>query len=150
MAQKVILIDDLDGSEAEQTLHYTVDGQEYEIDLSGKNAASFYAAIQPYIDKSRKLELPVVTPRRTTRRSTTPGATKGDSAQVRAWATARGIEVNPRGRIKKEILEQYQAEMSGQRTQSAPATSEAAPAQSTPTNNKRNGQDPASEQPTTV
>lgn len=113
--------------------------QEYEIDLSEKNAASFYAAIQPYIDKSRKLELPVITPRRTTRRSTTPGATKGDSAQVRAWATARGIEVNPRGRIKKEILEQYQADMSGQLTQSAPA-------QSTPASNKRNGQDPASEQ----
>jgi uncharacterized membrane protein len=136
MAQKIILIDDLDGTEAEQTLHYTVDGQEYEIDLSGKNAASFYQALQPYIDKSREVELPVVTPRRTTRRSTgTAPASRTDSAQVRAWATARGIEVNPRGRIKKEILEQYQAEMSGQRTQTVSASS------------KRNGQDPASEQP---
>ena len=41
MAQKVVLIDDLDGSEGEETLRYTVDGQEYEIDLSGKNAAKF-------------------------------------------------------------------------------------------------------------
>src|SRR4051794_38857877 len=37
MAQRVVLTDDLDGSEATQTLNYTIDGQEYEIDLSEEN-----------------------------------------------------------------------------------------------------------------
>ncbi len=37
MAQKVMLIDDLDGSEGAETIKYSVDGQDYEIDLSEKN-----------------------------------------------------------------------------------------------------------------
>jgi hypothetical protein len=41
MAQRIVLSDDLDGSEATQTLHYTVDGQEYEIDLSEENVQRF-------------------------------------------------------------------------------------------------------------
>jgi hypothetical protein len=67
----------------------------------------------------------------------------GDSAQVREWAKARGIEVNPRGRIKKEILKQYQAEMQGQRpSTSPPAASNAAPATSdvAAVNDKKHGQ----------
>jgi hypothetical protein len=36
VAQRIVLTDDLDGSEATQTLNYTVDGQEYEIDLSAE------------------------------------------------------------------------------------------------------------------
>ena len=56
MAQKVVLIDDLDGSEGSETLTYTIDGEEYEIDLSEKNAAKFRKDFQPYIDASRRVE----------------------------------------------------------------------------------------------
>ena len=62
MAQKVVLIDDLDGSEGEETLRYAVDGQEYEIDLSGKNAAKFRSDLKVYIEKSREVTpQPVIT-----------------------------------------------------------------------------------------
>ena len=40
MAQKVqvILMDDIDGSDADETLSFSLDGVNYEIDLSDKNA----------------------------------------------------------------------------------------------------------------
>jgi hypothetical protein len=114
MAQKVVLIDDLDGSEGEETLTYTVDGQEYEIDLSTKNAERFRQALAPFMEKSRPVEAPppVITPtRRSTRRSTAASG-RADLAQVRAWAEAKGIEIAPRGRIKQEVYDQYDAEKS--------------------------------------
>src|SRR5512135_2034851 len=139
MAQKVVLIDDLDGSEGVETIRYTVDGQEYEIDLSEKNSTEFRTVLRTYMDKSRKVEAPpaAIVGRRGGRRST-PAGSRTDSAQIREWATARGIEVNPRGRIKKEISDQYYAELSSQRSQTP-----SVPASST----TRNGQEPASEQP---
>jgi len=56
MAQKMSLIDDLDGSEADETITYSLGDQEYEIDLSEENAAEFRETLQPYIDKSRPVE----------------------------------------------------------------------------------------------
>ncbi len=110
MAQKVILIDDLDGSEGNETLTYTVDGQEYEIDLSEKNAKKFRAQLEVYIEKSRPVERQLlVTSGRTTRRRGTTGRSRDDLPQIRAWAEAEGLSVSPRGRIKQEILDQYDA-----------------------------------------
>ena len=56
MAQKVQVsfVDDLDGSEAEGTIRFGIDGREYEIDLSKKNADKLSRAVQPFIDKARK------------------------------------------------------------------------------------------------
>jgi hypothetical protein len=56
MAQKVILVDDLDGAEGAEALRYTVDSQEYEIDLSTANAEKFRKDLQIYIEKSRVVE----------------------------------------------------------------------------------------------
>ena len=127
MAQQLVLIDDLDGSPGEETFRYTIDGQEYEIDLSKKNADKFRTAFKSYIDKSRTVEPePVFTPRPTRRRGASTGSGRDDIAQVRAWAEANGIPVNPRGRIKKETLDQYDAAHSRIRTVSAPSTTPAA------------------------
>ena len=68
MAQKVSLIDDLDGSEADETVTYSLDGQEYEIDLSEENAAKFRETLEPYIDKSRPVERQASPAKSTTRR----------------------------------------------------------------------------------
>ena len=64
MVQKVSLIDDLDGSEADETVTYSLDGQEYEIDLSEENAAKFRETLEPYIDKSRPVERQASSPTR--------------------------------------------------------------------------------------
>ena len=110
MAQRIVLIDDLDGSEASTTLTYAIDGQEYEIDLSEKNAEKFRTTLAPYIENSRPAEgrpaLPTAGGRRTRRRG---GGASGrdDLPLIRAWAEAEGLGVSSRGRIKKEIIDQY-------------------------------------------
>ena len=51
----VHLIDDLDASEASETVRFEVDGRPYEIDLSSYNAQKFRADIAPYIAHARKV-----------------------------------------------------------------------------------------------
>jgi hypothetical protein len=51
----VHLIDDLDASEASETLRFEVDGRPYEIDLSSHNAQKFRAEIAPYIRHARRV-----------------------------------------------------------------------------------------------
>ena len=51
----VHLIDDLDASEASETVRFEVDGRPYEIDLSSHNAERFRAEIAPYIAHARKV-----------------------------------------------------------------------------------------------
>jgi hypothetical protein len=109
VARQVILIDDIDGSTGAETLTYTFEGQDYEIDLSEQNAQKFRAALAPYVEKSREVErspVPSAGGRRT-RRSSSSGRSKEELAAIRAWAEANGHDVAPRGRIKREILEAY-------------------------------------------
>lgn len=102
MAKKTVvtLVDDLDGSEATETVTFALDGVTYEIDLSAENAAGFRAAVQPYVDAARR------TSRRTARRSSGGPAT---SKEMRAWAEQQGIAVPARGRIPAGVQEQYRA-----------------------------------------
>ncbi len=55
MAKTVIvkLTDDLDGSDAEETVHFGLDGKSYEIDLNAANASKLREAIKLYISKGR-------------------------------------------------------------------------------------------------
>jgi hypothetical protein len=109
VAQRVVLTDDLDGSEATQTLNYTVDGQEYEIDLSEENIQRFHEALEPFISKSRQVERQPAPVRRARgngrRRSGSSG--RDDIPQIRAWAQSQGMDVSERGRVKKEIINAY-------------------------------------------
>ena len=87
-----------------------MDGQDYEIDLSEKNAEKFRTALAPFIEKSRTVERPAImtlAPVRTGRRQSSGGSGRDDIAQIRAWAEAQGMEVNARGRIKKEIIDAF-------------------------------------------
>jgi hypothetical protein len=55
MAQSTItyLTDDLDGSDADETVQFSIDGKTYEIDLNKKNAAAMRRAFKRYIAKGR-------------------------------------------------------------------------------------------------
>src|SRR3712207_5449360 len=110
MAQKVMLIDDLDGSEGAETIKYSVDGKDYEFDLSAQNAQRFRDALKEFIDASREVEqAPVLTltPARSSRRQSSGGSGRDDIAQIRSWAAGQGMDVSARGRIK-EITEAYE------------------------------------------
>ena len=57
MAQKVqvILVDDLDGGEAEESVSFSLDGVSYEIDLSSPNAEALREAIAPWVGHARRV-----------------------------------------------------------------------------------------------
>ena len=109
MAQRVVFVDDIDGTEGAETLRYSVDGLDYEIDLSDANVKKFRDALAPYIEKSRTVERsPALSGGRgRTRRRTSSGRSRDELSQIRAWAEANGHDVAPRGRIKAELLEAY-------------------------------------------
>lgn len=105
MAQKVniVLIDDIDDSEADETLRFGLDGSNYEIDLNKKNAKKLRDALAPYVAAGRKVSV---------KRGRGPAAkaTSGASArEVRDWARANGYDVPDRGRVPNEIREAYDA-----------------------------------------
>lgn len=110
MAKRVTehLVDDIDGSEAQGTLRFSVEGAQYEIDLSEKNAEEFHEALAPYISAARR------TGGRQSRGSSRSAVRNGsgssvDPKEVREWAKSQGLDVNPRGRVSKTLIEQYQA-----------------------------------------
>ncbi|QFG22502.1 Lsr2 family protein [Actinomadura sp. WMMB 499] len=106
MAQKVqvLLLDDLDGGEADETVTFSLDGASYEIDLSDTNAKKLRDSLQPFMEKARKAG----TVSRNKRRQR--GASSRErSAEIRTWAKNNGIKVNERGRIPAHVIEKYEA-----------------------------------------
>ncbi len=103
MAQKVqvILVDDIDGGAADETVSFAVDGTSYEIDLSKKNAAQLRDALAPWVGSARKAS--------GSRARRSRGGRVNDSADVRAWAKSKGLAVSERGRISADIRAKYDA-----------------------------------------
>lgn len=56
MAQRVqvVLEDDIDGSKADETVRFSMDGAEYEIDLSSENAQKLREALTPWVEAGRR------------------------------------------------------------------------------------------------
>ncbi len=110
MAQRVqtLLIDDLDGGEAEDTIRFGLDGAEYEIDLSAGHADALRRALAPYVSAARRAPGAAARrPGRGGRRAAGAGA--ADPVAVREWAKSQGIEVKDRGRVPAELVVKFQA-----------------------------------------
>ncbi|MDI2132957.1 histone-like nucleoid-structuring protein Lsr2 [Yinghuangia seranimata] len=108
MAQKVqiLLVDDLDGGKADETVTFALDGVSYEIDLSEANAGDLRTALATYVDVARK------TGGRAAGRRAARGAAKAsgsgaDTAEIRKWAKENGHEVSERGRVPAKVKEAY-------------------------------------------
>lgn len=114
MAQKVqvILVDDVDGGDASETVTFGLDGVSYEIDLNDDNAAKLRDSLSTWVGHARKVGGRSGTRRRSSSSSSAPAAaSKGgtDTAAVRAWARENGHDVSERGRISAEVLAAYEA-----------------------------------------
>lgn len=110
MAQKVqtLLIDDLDGGQADGTVRFGLDGAEYEIDLSAEHAEALRTALAPYLGAARRA--PGSVTRRPSRRGRTAAHASGpDPTAVREWAKSQGMEVKERGRVPAELVVRFQA-----------------------------------------
>jgi hypothetical protein len=111
MAQRTIvqLTDDLDGSEANETVSFSLDGVSYTIDLNDNNAAELREALAPYVAAARR-------DGGRTRRGNVTHISSGrrrssgdvDPKTVRAWAAENGIAISARGRIPADIVARYQ------------------------------------------
>jgi hypothetical protein len=118
LAQKVqvVLVDDLDGGTADETVSFSLDGAAYEIDLTTENAQKLRDQLAAYVGSARR-----VGGRGGRGRSRGPrsggtdaggrrsggGRRGGESAQIREWARNSGYQVSERGRISAEIRDAY-------------------------------------------
>jgi hypothetical protein len=110
MAQRVnvVLVDDIDGSDAVETVSFALDGVDYEIDLSEKHAGELRNAVSLYIGHGRRTG----GRRRSGRRSSASNAAGSEgasAADIRAWARENGWDVPERGRVSAEVREAYAA-----------------------------------------
>ncbi len=108
MAQRVqvILVDDVNGGEATETVEFALDGVTYELDLSDSNAARLRSELAPWIGAARRSG----GRRQTRRRGASSGATaKEDLASMREWGRSNGYKVSDRGRVSQELQDAYSA-----------------------------------------
>lgn len=105
MAARTILVDDIDASETQvTTTSFSLDGRDYEIDLSAKHLAALQKAFAPYIEKGR------LTGSKTVRKSGSQSkASRRDLPEIREWAKRNGHTIAERGRVPKDLIALYDA-----------------------------------------
>jgi hypothetical protein len=115
MARKVqvILSDDLDENvPADETVSFSLDGTNYEIDLSDKNAEELRDAFSRYVQAARKVGRASGRASGGGRSRATGGGGRMDREQagaIRDWARKNGHAVSDRGRIPASVVEAYEA-----------------------------------------
>lgn len=103
---KIVLTDDIDGSEAAETIRFALDQGTYEIELSEENAEKLRSALAPYIAKARRV---AANPGRASRPRSGSTQSSNLNAKIRAWAKEQGKKVSERGRISQSIIDEYHA-----------------------------------------
>ncbi|WP_183098050.1 histone-like nucleoid-structuring protein Lsr2 [Nocardioides pelophilus] len=105
MAQRVniVLVDDIDGTDASETVAFGLDGTSYEIDLNEKNAAQLRDALASYVGHARKVG------GRRTRAKSAPAAGGASAKEIRDWARSNGHTVPDRGRIPADVRAAFEA-----------------------------------------
>jgi hypothetical protein len=105
VAQRVhiVLEDDLDGSTADETVTFGLDGASYEIDLSKKNAAKLRDAMALYVGSGRRVS------GRSGRKGRSRASSGPSASEVRQWARDKGYDVSDRGRVPADVRAAYDA-----------------------------------------
>lgn len=100
----VVLTDDVDGGEADETVGFELDGTAYEIDLSKKHVQQLRDSVATWVGHARR-----TTPMPTRLEPMEPVEPPKlyDPKAVRAFARARGLKVSGRGRPSQDVLDQY-------------------------------------------
>jgi hypothetical protein len=127
----VHLIDDIDGSQAERSVDFGLDGVSYTIDLSTAHIAELQTIFDPYVATARRVGRGRVgqvilthTPRGTAAAATR--ANKDRNTKIRAWAAGNGQQLADRGRIPQSVEDAYSKAMAQPAPPEAPAPAEAA------------------------
>lgn len=97
----IILIDDVDGGAATESVVFGLDGATYEIDLDADHAAQLRAVLAPVVAAGRR-----VSPRGA---AVTRVVTDYDPRALRAWAAAHQVALPARGRIPADVVARFRA-----------------------------------------
>jgi hypothetical protein len=113
MAQKVIveLVDDLDGTASDDisTVSFSLDGADYEIDLSGANAESLRASLGEFIAAARRTGGRAKRNTGSTKPAASrPAANREQTRAIREWARENGFELADRGRIPANVIDAFE------------------------------------------
>ena len=113
MAQKVIveLVDDLDGTASEDisTVSFSLDGADYEIDLTEENADSLRSTLEEFIEAARRTGGRIKRNAGTTKTAPSrPASSREQTKAIREWARQNGFELADRGRIPANVIEAYE------------------------------------------
>ena len=92
------IVDDIDGSDAAETVTFALDEKAFEIDLSAK----LREVLAPWVDSARR----VAGAAARTRTAPVRGG-RADLNAVREWARGQGLKVSDRGRVSATVLEAY-------------------------------------------
>jgi hypothetical protein len=104
----VTLVDDLDGSEAAETVRFGLDGESYEIDLSPTHADALRSSLQGWVDRARPAGAERSTQLAPQRQTTVlPAVGESRNALIRAWAAETGQRAPARGRIPQGVVRAY-------------------------------------------
>ncbi len=116
MAQRVnvVLVDDIDGTGAAETVPFALDGVEYEIDLSEENASRLRDALSIYVGHGRRTggrrrSGSGQTEQRASRSRSSAASDGPTASEIREWARANGHTVPDRGRVSSEVRQAYAA-----------------------------------------
>ncbi|AGZ43037.1 histone-like nucleoid-structuring protein Lsr2 [Actinoplanes friuliensis] len=112
MAKTIVtlLTDDIDGSKADRTLEFGLDGVAYTIDLSDKNAGKLRKALDPFLAAASRIGRSNTSGRiasRSTAAAAPSRANREQNQAIREWAGRNGFEVSERGRIPSSVVEAF-------------------------------------------
>ncbi|WP_432158046.1 histone-like nucleoid-structuring protein Lsr2 [Streptomyces sp. bgisy153] len=107
MAEKVILVDDLDETTTEGVtrIDFSWAGTDYEVDLSPEHEKEYGDLLEPLLKVARTKQASGRKTRRTQKPKTDSDA--AETKRIRDWAKANGYEVPGRGPVPKEVREAY-------------------------------------------
>lgn len=104
MAKVTKLVDDIDGSDATDTLEFSWGGDNYTIDLNDENATGFRNFMATYVMHATKVRAEV----KPFGKRSVPVRTTSELNEIREWAREHGYQVSSVGRIRDEIMTAYE------------------------------------------
>jgi len=102
MAQRLVTVDDIDGTAGASPQFFSLGKDAWEIDLTDENAEKLRDALAPFIEHARKVSKGRAPSKRASRAA-------GPNKAIREWAEAHGHAVPSRGRIPQKVVDAYNA-----------------------------------------
>jgi hypothetical protein len=107
VASKILVkkVDDIDGSDAVDTIRLGLDGKEVDIDLNEDRVNEVRAFLDPYMRAGQ----PVKASGRARRSTPKQVRSKEETLAIRQWGRSNGFTVSDSGALKKDLLDAYEA-----------------------------------------